>query len=465
MTDPGDTIEATPAPSNGEEADRSDHPDDDLLYRFVRGDATSEEGGRVVGHLLTGCPRCLRMSRSAWGTLGPSTLGPGLPLTLHPESYRDLGRNMPQLRRIAEELMDADRRRARLLCRELVSLPALERLPSVCKQDRFHNLHLVRLLEWEIHRRYRRQPAGGWALAEVAVAVAERLDPRVFGEALVADLQALAWGVLATCQRRCGDLDTAERSLAVAGALLRIGGGDPLERARWLFLRAVLRRDQLRHEDALGLLRRAEGVLGDLGDGHLLGMIRIEQGRLEGILGRRGAAADLLEEGLDLLVRERDPWLAFQAGVERGHHLLAVDRIPEATEQARRSRQLGETLEDPSVAPEVDRLEARVAAAAGRFDRAEELLAAARLGWLEQEAGGPALLATLDLAAVYLDAEAEKVRQLGEWAAGVFPSPGMGLDDQLAVFFLSCAGEEPGEYGGLLRHIAAHLERGQLQGR
>lgn len=46
---------------------RDDHPEPDLLARFMAGDASHIERSAVVRHLLTGCRECLAVTRQIWG--------------------------------------------------------------------------------------------------------------------------------------------------------------------------------------------------------------------------------------------------------------------------------------------------------------------------------------------------------------------------------------------------------------
>lgn len=46
---------------------RPPHPGEDLLLRFLRGNATRPESRAVVRHLLTGCRECLAVTRPVWG--------------------------------------------------------------------------------------------------------------------------------------------------------------------------------------------------------------------------------------------------------------------------------------------------------------------------------------------------------------------------------------------------------------
>jgi len=63
-----------------------DHPDRDLLERFMRGEAAAEERRRVVRHLLAGCAPCQQVTRALWSLseAGPETL-PEAPE--HPDGY------------------------------------------------------------------------------------------------------------------------------------------------------------------------------------------------------------------------------------------------------------------------------------------------------------------------------------------------------------------------------------------
>jgi hypothetical protein len=43
------------------------HPRPDTLLRFLRREATRAESLAVVRHLLTGCRKCLAVTRPVWG--------------------------------------------------------------------------------------------------------------------------------------------------------------------------------------------------------------------------------------------------------------------------------------------------------------------------------------------------------------------------------------------------------------
>lgn len=55
-----------------------EHPDPQLLERFMRAEAGGLERRNVVRHLLTRCPRCLSVTQRLWslGNLRPGEDGP-----------------------------------------------------------------------------------------------------------------------------------------------------------------------------------------------------------------------------------------------------------------------------------------------------------------------------------------------------------------------------------------------------
>lgn len=56
-----------------------EHPDTQLLERFMRAELKSAERKAIVRHLLTGCPQCVAVTRRLWalGDFSPDP-SPGL---------------------------------------------------------------------------------------------------------------------------------------------------------------------------------------------------------------------------------------------------------------------------------------------------------------------------------------------------------------------------------------------------
>jgi|GEM_PF-4635137 len=438
----------------------TEHPNPQALERFLRGDATKPEKGEIVSHLIAGCRHCQEATRALWvqsqGLRGSSA---GEEPRVHPSSYGQLWRRVLRAHKVHEELLRADRHQARRLCRELIELPSRERLAQVCQGERFRSFHLAQLLTEESLWRRLAAPQEAVDLAEVALAVAERLERGPFHPSAVRDLKAAAWAALGTGHRRKGDLESAERAFCVADALLREGSGDPLERARLLLLRAALRRDQRRFEEALALLRQAEASHGHLGDEPLLGHIHIERGRIEAWIGDLQDAIESAREGLRLLDPERDARVALDTRVQMGHWLLDLGNTAEAMKELHTVQGAPkEASGEPHPPLELDRLTGRVALARGDYGQAETCFRSLRNRCLDLKAGNEATRATLDLAALYLQQDPEKLRHLGREVEGAL-FPGMDLDALLSLDFLRWAAEAPHQHAGLIPCLSHHLER------
>jgi hypothetical protein len=97
-------------------------------------------------------------------------------------------------------------------------------------------------------------PAGMLDLAKSALEVAQHLEPDVYGEKVVADLQAQAWADLGNALRVADKLSLATIALQKALELRKQGTGSPLLRARLAELTASLLCDQRQFSGALRLL-------------------------------------------------------------------------------------------------------------------------------------------------------------------------------------------------------------------
>lgn len=441
----------------------TEHPDPRALERFLRGDTTPSESRQIVPHLLSGCSRCLRLTRSVWsrhqGVCGAARSREEPPV-VHPASYAGLWERALHCRRRLEERVESDRRLAEGLLAELEEMPETERLPRMCGDERFASFHLCQRLAAAGEGRAEEDPHGAAALAELAIAGAESLDREAFGVSAVCDLKAAAWSALASARRHRGDLAGAERALGVAEAMLRHGSGDPLERAEVLLHRAAIRRQQRRFHEARRQLRRSRALVERLGEEHFLGRLLVEQGRVEAWAGDGARAIGSLEEGLARLDPQRGRGLALGAALELGHLLLDAGRTRRAARVVERARQLAGSDPPERRRLELARLEGRLAWARHRREQAETILTEARSGFVGAGLGHQAALATFDLAALYSrGSEPEKLRRLGEELTPVLLTGGMGVDGLAALLLLREAAESARATPGLITHLAAHLQR------
>jgi tetratricopeptide (TPR) repeat protein len=169
---------------------------------------------------------------------------------------KPIQRAVAEARRGQERLMQ-ERRNAGRLWEILESHPPSRRRILARNDRRFQNWGLYDCLIERVHNFLDRDPAVAVESAELALAVAQGLSPATYGEERVYDFQAEALVALGQARRVAGDLEDAQEALNRAGAILKLGSGDPLEKAELESARAALLRDQGHVEEAEAAGRRA----------------------------------------------------------------------------------------------------------------------------------------------------------------------------------------------------------------
>ena len=110
------------------------------------------------------------------------------------------------------------------------------------------------------------EPEVAISWARRALALAPRLDPLHYGQALLHDSEARAWTIWAQAARVLGRLDEADEALRRAYQSLLRGTRDPVERATWLEARAELRVLQGEVDQAASFHRRAAELFREAGE-------------------------------------------------------------------------------------------------------------------------------------------------------------------------------------------------------
>ena len=383
--------------------DTEDHPDPGLLERFMRNETEGEERRRVVRHLLTACARCVEVTRRFWSLGQGEQAGLAVfPGDFHPASYGGVFERLVEGGFEREHAVLADQREAPSRLAELLGLPRSEGLARIEADRRFQTPALCELLIGESQRTG--EPVLAVIRADWAVAVAERLDARRYGNLLARSLQGRAWAWLGNARRLAGDLRSAEEALAEAEEPL-LEGADPMEGAELEELKARLLAAQGRSKEAQLRLDRTLSLYRTLGERQLEARVLIQKGTIRGWSPSPEAAAEairLLEEGLALLQLEedRDPALvAF--GLHRLALLLTDAGRMEAPGIIRRARALYEEQGDGANLIRLRHLEGKIADARGDEAAAEAAFLEARHGYVEAGLGGEAAETLFDLAILY----------------------------------------------------------------
>ncbi|HEY2736764.1 MAG TPA: hypothetical protein VGK45_00075, partial [Thermoanaerobaculia bacterium] len=162
---------------------------------------------------------------------------------------------------------------------ELLALPHRERLARIAERDADDgSLSLAHALLQEARRR------GGPERGELAEAVTVMLSGwglgnDLTGNAQAGDLGTGAWSEVGEAARAEGRLADAESALAEAVRFVT-EAADPLARAGYLCSLARLRRDQLRRDEAAGLLGRAARLYEEIGCGREKAVALLERAAL-----------------------------------------------------------------------------------------------------------------------------------------------------------------------------------------
>jgi hypothetical protein len=151
---------------------------------------------------------------------------------------------------------------ARRLFQELMSAEA-DRRWTLAREVGFGNLELADLLVRESLHAQSEEPGWSEELAELALAVAERVEPGA-AEGRANDVKALALCLVANARRLCGDWRGAEERLRAVAAVLT-APPDSFERAFYCQTLAWLCEARGQVQEAVALLWRAARVFRAVG--------------------------------------------------------------------------------------------------------------------------------------------------------------------------------------------------------
>lgn len=260
-------------------------------------------------------------------------------------------------------------------------------------------------------------------LAELAIALSQELDVRRYGAELVNDFKARSWACLGEVLRSRADLRGAGEAFTVADNLLMNGTGDVLEEARLLELKATLRRDQLRLDEAHALLDDALAIYRQFRDFHQVGRALVQKGSIYGAANEFEPAIRWLRKGLGLIDPTRERRLELSARHSLMLYLHESGRDQEAWFLLKASRPEFVEHGGELLKLRLRWLEGKIQQSLDRLAEAEEALVESRRGLLEQGAAFEAALVCLDLAGLYAaQSRAGEMRRLVEEMLPIFQS-------------------------------------------
>jgi len=301
------------------------------------------------------------------------------------------------------------------LLAELLRDSAPERRRKIQGEERFHSLKLCELLRARSYDHRFSDPEIVRESAELAVGLAQNLDPHRYGFSLVEDARALSWCSLSNAFRIVSDFWRAERALWQAWSHYGQSYGDAATNAELLTFTASLKVDQGKFSEAPGLLDEAVRIHRD---GQVLPLecsTLIQKGLALECNGRYEMAISTLRLALTQ-VGEESRYLLLVGQHNLCRLLILNGAIEEARQLIERNVPLYRELCDPVILARFRWLEAELAEALGWRSEAEAALRDVRHFFLEQYRGQDVFFASLQLARLYAqDGRSQEVREiLGE---------------------------------------------------
>ena len=371
------------------------HIPEELLRRFLRAEVDQQDSQRVVRHLVSGCRPCSEMAHRVTAEVGLwSTRKAGWE-----EAYEEVFQRVLAFATEEEQRLALEKLRGWAQWSSLEPLSPQARFAAVEADDRLHTWGLYdRLLEASLWY-MRTDPAEAVDIGRLAIRVAERLDPVLFGEKRRADLCAAAWAALGNAKRIAADFEGARHAFNEAWRFAEQGSGDPLDSAHIISLEASYIKDIGEFETAESWLESALDIYRKARDTHHQGRILLKMGDVIGYVDpARGI--EHIKKALALIDVAREPRLELCAQHDLSWFLNDSGRAEEALAVLERTRPRYRQFRDDFTQLRLHWLEGRIAASLGDLAGAEsifgQLWEELRVRDLNQEV----VLVSIDLAEV-----------------------------------------------------------------
>lgn len=370
---------------------------------------------RALARHLSGCPTCRERLKDL-----PSQKA--AVVRSFPEQNKGYDAVFSRLERLFDDRQfsfEEEKVAARDLLAELLRHPVPRRKIMVRQNPRFQTWSLAQLAIELSREECFQDPVLSEELAGFTLDLLGSLDTMHYGAERIEDLKARSWGVIGNARRVRSDFQAAEEAFETAAACLKDGTGDVVERALLFDLKASLRIEQRRLDEAMTLLRRALALFRSVGDRHRTGRTLIKMDRAHNVAGTPAEGIPLLYQALDLIDPDYEPRLSLCVSHNLIANLVDSELYMEAQRILAKTRPLYKKYSDPMVKALRPWVEGRIAQGLGRKMEAEALFYAAREALAVL--GNPYRMALLLLDLAVLHAEQGKTFELRRIAEEILP--------------------------------------------
>ncbi|HEX3530722.1 MAG TPA: hypothetical protein VH988_26965 [Thermoanaerobaculia bacterium] len=296
---------------------------------------------------------------------------------------------------LAEITSELDLVIGEMLWSEIERLPQERRLERIKTDRKYHTHAMFRAVLAAERRAAVRRPQEAVAVAELLVALADRIEPQVAAKPLRFDWRAEAFMTLAHARRAAADFVGSQAALDQAQAFLTYGTGAAATEAGFIVQQASLLGELGQFEEAVRRLNRAEALFTRVGDDHSAGKVLLHQALILRHLEPK-RAFDIAEEGLTRLKMGEDERAELSAHYSMAYCQNELGDTDEA-EGIVSTYQYLIAQSDENTQLSFEWLLARIRASQGREAEAEQRLRAVHEQYLDRGFRFEAVLTTIDL--------------------------------------------------------------------
>jgi tetratricopeptide (TPR) repeat protein len=366
---------------------------EEVLARFLAGEATDDEKARVMQHLVRSCQVCMRYLAESEPPpeVDPFSGKRGRVFQLAPDSPQGPECWPARILPLLEELDRLPPKRRGMKGRNLPRFTSVEVALALCDRAydaRFRD-HEAMLEDAELAV----EVAGAGGTAKTA-------PPPV-----VADVQARAWSELGNALRVHGKLREAEKAFATAAEHLAEGSGEPGPRALYCMRLSSLRYFRRQFPQAILLLNEVVALHRSLGqsDGEAKALMKLAIVHV--ITGEPSAARPLLRRVLDLVGKLYDRSMRRAASHNLIRCYLDLGEAENAYTLWVKARSLFIVSADQLAEVRREWQAGEISLALGHYGAAEAYLERTREQFVDLGLAYEAAVVSLDLAEVYLHQE------------------------------------------------------------
>lgn len=445
------------------------HLSSHLVEQLMRDELSAAELKSIIWHLLEVCPNCAQAAEEAW-VLALD----GSSESVFEQAVAHEGPAIGELsfervrRRVHSTLsrLESERALAKELAHELRDLPVKHLCLQLRNNSRFASLPLCDLLlerAWELGLA---EPKVGLALIEALIEVASRAEASFFGHELRHELLSRAWAYRGNFLRILNDFHLAEVAFSQAEQHLNSGTGDLLEKARFLSLKASLRKSQRRLDEANDLLQRTVAIYLGTDEDHLAGRAMINQAGVAFLQGNPAKSANLVKHALTLIDPAREPRLVLCSQQNLVADLTEMGLYQEAMALLPKTRRLSIEYGSRFDLLRFRWVEGTILQGLGHDARAEAAFLEVRKSFMEEELGYDAALVSLNLASLYArQGRIPELKRLTLEMVPIFESREVHREALTALLLFQKAVEMETVTVRMVEEVASYLRRSQNEPR